>query len=46
VCGTEEEKADIAKHIKAVHGKEAFRSKEVKDFFDMHPELEQKRKKR
>ena len=46
VCGAEEEKADIAKHIKTVHGKEAFRSEEVKDFFDMHPELERKRKKR
>ena len=46
VCGAEEEKADIAKHIKAVHGKDAFRSKEVKDFFDTHPELERKRKKR
>ena len=46
ICGTEEEKADIAKHIKAVHGKDAFRSKEVKDFFDTHPELERKRKKR
>jgi hypothetical protein len=46
VCGAEEEKADIAKHIKTVHGKDAFRSKEVKDFFDTHPELERKRKKR
>jgi hypothetical protein len=46
VCGAEEEKVNLAKHIKAVHGKEAFRSKEVKDFFDAHPELERKRKKR
>ena len=46
VCGAEEEKAGIAKHIKAVHGKDAFKSKEVKDFFDAHPELEPKRKKR
>ena len=45
VCGAEEEKAGIAKHIKAVHGKDAFRSEAVKDFFDMHPELERKRKK-
>jgi hypothetical protein len=45
VCGAEEEKADIAKHIKTVHGKEAFRSEAVKDFFDnLHPE--RKRKKR
>ena len=46
VCGAEEEKADIAKHIKTVHGKDAFRSKEVKNFFDTHPELERKRKKK
>ncbi|MGB7533864.1 MAG: hypothetical protein WA977_12975 [Halobacteriota archaeon] len=47
VCGAEEEKADIAKHIKTVHGKEAFRSEAVKDFFDnLHPELKRKRKKR
>ena len=46
VCGAEEEKADIAKHIKTVHGKEAFRSKVVKDFFETHPELARKRKKR
>jgi hypothetical protein len=46
VCGAEEEKVDIAKHIRAVHGKNAFRSEAVKDFFDMHPELELKRKKR
>jgi len=46
VCSAEEEKADIAKHIKTVHGKEAFRSEEVKDFFDMHPELERERKRR
>jgi len=47
VCGAEEEKADIAKHIKTVHGKDAFRSKEVKDFFDnLHPEMKRKRKKR
>ena len=44
VCGAEEEKADIAKHIRDAHGKNAFRSEAVKDFFDMHPEL--KRKKR
>ena len=31
--------------IKAVHGKDAFRSESVKDFFDLHPELERKRKK-
>ncbi len=46
VCGAEEEKAKIAKHIKAVHGKDAFRSEAVKDFFDTHPELERKRRKR
>jgi len=48
VCGAEEEKVNIAKHIKTVHGKDAFKSKEVKDFFDTHPELrrKQKRKKR
>jgi len=45
VCGAEEEKVNIAKHIKAVHGKDAFRSKEVKDFFDTHPALRRKRKK-
>jgi len=46
VCGAEEEKVGIAKHIKEAHGKDAFKSKEVKDFFAMHPELERKRKKR
>ena len=46
VCGAEEEKADIAKHIKTVHGKDAFKSKEVKDFFGMHLELRRTRKKR
>lgn len=46
VCGAEKEKVSIAKHIKAVHGKDAFKSKEVKDFFAMHPELKRKRKKR
>jgi len=45
VCGAEEEKVDIAKHIRAVHGKSVFRSEAVKDFFDVHPELELKRKK-
>jgi len=44
VCGAE--KADIVKHIRAVHGREAFRSEAVKDFFDMHPELGRKRKRR
>ena len=46
VCGAEEERADIAKHIRDAHGKGAFRSEAVKDFFDAHPELEPKRKKR
>ena len=31
------EEAGIAKHIRAVHGKDAFGSETVKDFFDMHP---------
>jgi hypothetical protein len=44
VCGAEEEKADIAKHIKTVHGEEAFRSEAVKDFFDRHHELKRKEK--
>jgi hypothetical protein len=44
VCGAEEEKADIAKHIRDAHGKGAFRSEAVEDFFDAHPKL--KRKKR
>jgi len=44
LCGAEEEKVGIAKHIKEAHGKDAFKSKEVKDFFAMHPELERKRK--
>ena len=34
-----------AKHIRAVHGKDAFGSETVTDFFDMRPELEWKRKK-
>ena len=35
--GREREKAGIAKHIRAVHGRDAFGSETVKDFFDMHP---------
>ncbi len=46
VCGAEEEKVDIAKHIRAVHGKNAFRSEAVKDFFETHPELGRKRRRR
>ena len=34
------EEAGIAKHIRAVHGKDAFGSETVKDSFDMHPELD------
>ncbi len=43
VCGAEEE--DIIRHIKAVHGKGAFKSRKVKDFLDMHPELKRARRK-
>jgi hypothetical protein len=46
VCGAEEEKADIIKHIRDAHGKGAFRSEAVKDFFETYPELARKRKKR